>query len=577
MKTVNYMKYFSYFILVAALLSACGPTGNFAVGFSDSSFRYHGNIPFDDEGSPRFLYPSLGAPYFARPGDQLKLRVVWPAGREFVLDDTVELSINRSITNADGNRESISYNLLPIDVRQSRARNIHQIDIIAETGEEIPSGCYNITIASGNSSMSTPLSLRIFRGDLENFRFLHITDIQLQDPRFEEEKYAKVMKMANSADALFALVTGDMVFGGSDYRTEYDQFVEDWTARADFCSFFLPGNHDHYYQMQKRSTVESVLAKAKSVLGIFSKPLSFLGELFMGSDIKENVDGQEIYLEKVGPLNYTADFGDLRLIILNTYGGDPGRRTSVPPSMVQQYIKKLRVPPVDNWGGQLSAEDLNWLEQQLKLAEADKKRVIVAGHHDPRGTRQPSGDFIYIADDPFNTRPFDLEPFESWNYNPKTETPENNSGVETTRLLCKYAECYIAGHTHNSDEDLLQALGIERKVPIISTVSAGPTPVKGTQGLRLFRFGEQETTATKTYHAGVIGFTADGKPTAVGDLGSGFPYRVESLVDNKLCIGDENDFSNDTGKFEGQAESYNLIGENRCLRIDIGETLFEQR
>ncbi len=164
---------------------------------------------------------------------------------------------------------------------------------------------------------------------------------------------------------------------------------------------------------------------------------------------------------------------------------------------------------VDNYGGYLDQEQLDWLEAVAKDAAASGKSILLLCHHDPRGNNESAWGERYHENLPFPTEPLGLRSFQEWNFDGEwnsaggkgrgRESQADNSGVRLLRLLARYGGVVVTGHVHaDRDDEVLpghevvagSGLRASRKIRILRLATAGSAPLDddGYWGYRLLEF-----------------------------------------------------------------------------------------
>ena len=210
---------------------------------------------------------------------------------------------------------------------------------------DTPPELYNLTLVIQRNgaffSCSQPRAVNIITGFSTNFTFIHVTDLHIGDPRGFRENiretigYKSVKKCIDEINLLhpdFVIISGDLVFGQLypfEYTREYKQCFE-LLQLFDVPTFLCPGNHDGYYK---------------------------LGQ-----------DGLEFWKHYFGPLYYSFDYGTYHFAALNSYDWPP-------------YMRRALWFITLNWGGYISDDQLQWIEEDLTHASANLTFMFL--HHNP--------------------------------------------------------------------------------------------------------------------------------------------------------------------------------------------------
>lgn len=372
------------------------------------------------------------------------------------------------------------------------------------------------------------------------FRIAMVADHQLWDPSYRlsgrgittgtyprsvgEEKNISVtmqgFRELRLLDPDFVINAGDMVFG-VDFPKEYAQ-ARGLMVDARLPVFAIPGNHDGYadYVVKLRADaltmVTGVVTCKKHLAGemTWGKAWSFISCLY--GDVKELLyadlhrDGLVYWKRQLGPTTYAFDHGQMRFVGLNTYGGTPERRHAFSIFM-DAFDLRLGVPAVDNYGGYLTKEQLDFVRREARRASKEGRTLVVFGHHDPRGN--PTGRRFH-ANEAFPTDPVSMGGFEEWNYDSKQwdsdrsdarkdETSTRHSGLELLKILATHGGYYLCGHVHHDERTVYEpgskilGVPVRKRLEVIraTTAAAGCTG-RGYWGYRLLEVkGRRITTA----------------------------------------------------------------------------------
>jgi hypothetical protein len=297
--------------------------------------------------------------------------------------------------------------------------------------EDAPADLYSLGVFTTTLMDCQPAAVAI-REDLGGtYTFVHLTDVQLDDPSgnaesnelnsgdypgaglgerptllFENEIYRELSLLRPA----FAIVTGDLIYG-TDVVAQNDAFTR-IAENSQVPLFMAAGNHDGYAYFNQ-----------------------FIGEL--------SIDGLEHFARGRGPLYYSFDVGELHFVVLNSYDGSPERR----------HAGNLIVAsPVDNWGGFLGETQFAWLKADLAAAREDGRVSLLFMHHDPRGPFTANEPYPTHPISPFNTEYWNYES-EAWDSNPydhiEGETPQYNTGTKLlAAALAQRVPLLFLGHLH---------------------------------------------------------------------------------------------------------------------------------
>ena len=210
---------------------------------------------------------------------------------------------------------------------------------------DVPEELYNLSLMFEKDdefiTCVEPRSIDVNEEISDTFSFIHITDLHYGDPRgfvesIEEtigfKSIKRCIKEINILQPDFVIISGDLVFGQLypfEYKIEYDKLYE-LMQTFDVPTFIAPGNHDGYNRILE--------------------------------------DGLEFWEEYFGPLYYSYDYGDYHFISVNSYDMSKILRLCI-----------LFIPL--NWGGSISNNQLNWIEQDLMTA--DSENIFMFMHHNP--------------------------------------------------------------------------------------------------------------------------------------------------------------------------------------------------
>jgi len=278
---------------------------------------------------------------------------------------------------------------------------------------QAPREVFDLTISSENSVLSDmqPNCVRVIKKFKDDYRFVHLTDLHIGDPRSylvspgDENNDANPLNIVGQVlaeisffDPEFVLFSGDLVFGGP-YYLEYSWA---WEILSSFYLpiFMVPGNHDGY-------------ASSGGLLR----------------------DGLEYWKQMIGPPYYSFNYGDINhFVCANTYDGTVSQRDGF------YFIVK-------KWGGTLGQEQIEWLGKDLEVASQQGRISIVMCHHDPRGNIHRLGGENNLADEDNDgyaeaTEFLDMLFNQEWN--------DKESGEEVVRIIREGGVSHIfLGHVHS--------------------------------------------------------------------------------------------------------------------------------
>ena len=249
-----------------------------------------------------------------------------------------------------------------------------------------PRDIFDCIISSETANISDiqPNSVRVIKAFRESYRFVHLTDMHLGDPRIyaqghrPENRNARpsaileqILTELSFLDPEFILFSGDLVFGGP-YSLEYALAFE-LLSRFSLPMFMVPGNHDGY-------------ASGDGLLR----------------------DGLEYWKQIIGPPYYSFNYGENQhFICINTYDAPVSQRNG-------WYFA------VQRWGGAISQEQWEWLRGDVENACQEQRNTVIVAHHDPRGDIHGLGGVNNRADedkDGYAEAPelLDMLAYQEWN------------------------------------------------------------------------------------------------------------------------------------------------------------------
>lgn len=233
----------------------------------------------------------------------------------------------------------------------------------------------------------------------DEFVFVHMADPQINDPSYEHrgkpsapqidlERQRNALEQAvkelNFLKPDFGLMGGDVVGGGHPhYRNLMQTFVnsmatvktrklEDMTYWKEYTSylnliksfnfpvFTTTGNHDGFASYE---TMEQVATE---------QDFSFSGVLVGAEKQSVVYDGKHFFRKMLGPTYFTFSLGKWQFVVLDTF--DHFR-----------YFRAGYGSVIANHGGWISSTQMNWARQVMQAAHLAGKKIVVVGHHDPRG------------------------------------------------------------------------------------------------------------------------------------------------------------------------------------------------
>ena len=359
----------------------------------------------------------------------------------------------------------------------------------------------------------------------EAFRFVHLADPQINNLGFQfygnkfnrpddlntqEFALEQAVKELNFLRPDFGVMSGDLVEGGnnyynsgsmgaffagmemifepyndnshyylekSSYWNEYQSIVQ-FLRELSFPTFNAVGNHDGYAAYVKQNEVRTLpqLSLTKSRVGVDSEPILY--------------DGKHFWRKMIGPRYYSFDFGPWHFVAMDTF----------------DHYRFYRIHYSNfgaNNGGWISEEQMEWLKSDLEAARQSGKKIILFGHHDPRGgvhgmffddetRRYPRRTLLRLGDELwYQYKQYQedmLYAGQEWaGVKAQGDTegiidPTYDSAKELLKLISEYPVTHVfLGHVHAGYEDEVKMNG--RVVRFIHTtaLSAQPTSVRNTE------------------------------------------------------------------------------------------------
>ena len=241
----------------------------------------------------------------------------------------------------------------------------------------------------------------------EKYRFIHMADPQINNldfnlngPTFSHHEDLATQEFAliqaieemNFVHPDFALMSGDLVDGGNsyynaggmtalfaafdmisgpymhtkDYHLESSTYWNEFSSiikfirQLNFPVFSATGNHDGYTAYEKMNNSKTV------------KDIEYSGVHMGREEQKVIFDGKHYWRKMFGPLYYSFDFGMWHFVVMDTFD-------------LERFFRLSYSNFASNNGGWVSKEQLAWLETDFKAASDRGQKIILVGHHDPRG------------------------------------------------------------------------------------------------------------------------------------------------------------------------------------------------
>jgi len=390
------------------------------------------------------VYPVLGMPGIVEPEGEL-IVFVWadPAQALMQPDGWIVTITTGAYDDLDqgqwvGDPIPQTYPVKIENIEYHDKGNIYELHGRISSGA--PPDGYHLEVTTIYFSDIQFNAVSVTRSIEPDLQFAHITDTHMGDPRgvsggrwlnsgdfpgytddtkkLVENIVLQQVTELNLLKPAFVLLSGDLAYG-LDYIAEYQECY-DLLKNAQVPIFMVPGNHDG-----------------------------------MASKIKSDdwqYDGLNYFHQTIGPSYFSFDYGPLHIVGLNTYDGSRERRESYP-------LKPI-ASPVDNYGGQLSQAQFEWLMNDLVINNVPGRQSIIFGHHDPRGP--------FSANTPFPSHPLGIL-HDEWNYDSDKwdsdpsddihdESPLFNTGIMALNLFVENGVSHIfLGHVHSDWVDFTDA------------------------------------------------------------------------------------------------------------------------
>jgi MYXO-CTERM domain-containing protein len=529
-------------LLAVALVAASGVARPDSLASLPDPLYAHDTPPQPEAIFPRIrniVYPTMGLPALVPYGGELEVVVHTASPEGDPAKWRVELLLRPTGTAA-------RFVLPVVALTRDRGRPLTRLRV--RVPARAPRDSYDLQVSGPLVRDTQPNAVRVYGEAKRQFRLAVITDHQLWDPSWkvhpgdrnaldyprrgepEGNRAISRQELAELAllDPEFVVHSGDLLFG-LDFPKEYEEGWRTW-KQARFATFMMPGNHDAYvtYGVRlKGSTAKAFtgLVRCRDTFSApFDWPKAFALLTCVYGDIKQylfsdlRADGLSYWRKTFGPPYYSWDYGDLHFVALNTYDGSQARRHSY-ALWVDAFDLHLGAPAVDNYGGQLSDEQLRWLAADLEKARRQGQTIVVFGHQDPRGNLAEPAETRFLANQPFPTSPLGLGPFQEWNYDSaswssdgsrRVERPAEHSGTRLVRLLARYASYYIDGHAHKDShrvyapgEEIVPGVRARHPIEFLRVTTAASVPLgdRDYWGYRLITV-DGRTLATAPYDAG---------------------------------------------------------------------------
>jgi hypothetical protein len=355
------------------------------------------------------VYPVLGFPSLVEPSGSIPARVLLKDGGG-TSDFAATLVSQGPLTPR-------------VALRATGTRTYDPLTGVYVVDFEVPAGTapavYDLELTSAQFPTDRqPCCVRVLPPDHLERGFAVVSDTQAQDIRTTvlPQRIEQMLSEVRLRDPAFVVYCGDVNFG-TDYATEYE---ENWQlfARSGLAIFFTPGNHDGY------ATVIPMPAPAPP---------------------RVDRDGLDSFKQTFGPILYSFDWGRYHFVSVNSFGGPPERRNALGILCT-------------NYGGQIEAPELAWLEKDVKDATARGKESILFMHHNHAGSFKPNG----------NSYPFPVPALANQDWN------DTVSRDQLERIVGQNKVTHVLyGHIHQDAYDERTVAGKVVKYVATTTLSCG--------------------------------------------------------------------------------------------------------
>lgn len=468
-----------------------------------------------EQGEARLLWPSLGVPALAQPGEVLEIELAaeCPAdltdawlvlvGAQLPLRVPVEVTGPRSV-RVPLSLADDTYHLQVALEGCEVVRGTAPVRVVRDGG----TGLVAVLTDEQLGDPLTSLPPRELEGSLH--------------PQWVKGEVAASRRLQVRAELAFrhpdlVLYPGDVVFG-MDFAAEYPATQELWSSTP-LAIFAVPGNHDAY-ALHRMELAGSWKTHALGALtcGARLAGLGWQGVLLGTGDCLVDSLGESLSLEleedglvawrrTMGSEAWAFSWRGVRFVGFNTYEGSVARRTAVPisPRRLQDLVGRpipglssldpeLGAPLTDNFGGLVSEETSAWVIEEAAAARERGEGVVLVAHHDPTGAFK--GEPAVKPVEPFGTDPVASGGFETWNYDPAAgETATDHSGSRLLEALSEGAlPTWILGHTHLDSE----------QAPTLYQTTTGGSDVMSTQGYRGYGLLQVDQGSVVLQRAGLV-------------------------------------------------------------------------
>lgn len=274
----------------------------------------------------KIISPRSGYPLIAEQGKQIPIKIY--------LTSFQYKNMEAKLISC-GEEDQRHYLSLKIQ-RVDRAGN--EITIFFAGDKNIPLDLYHLLVEVKYNESKITLEeercIKIIDKYKHDFYFMVLSDIHLAEKEIffstpNVEKVKRIIKEVNLLGPEFVVICGDIV-DGYDYDKEYE-LVKKIFADLQVPTFIIPGNHDTYY---------ITVRKQRKML---------------------NQDGKVYFQKYIGDLHYTVNYGNFKMLMINTFDKLPEKRTLI------------------FYQGGISSSQFNFIEDQLRRWGKGQKNLFI--HH----------------------------------------------------------------------------------------------------------------------------------------------------------------------------------------------------
>lgn len=278
----------------------------------------------------KIIYPRLGVPLIIKRGEAFNIQL------SLLNHDLkkIEAKLVSVETNED-EKHSVLLKVKNIEVKDNK------VVVSVETDKNTPIDLYSLVLKviydTDQILIEEERCIKIVNEYKNDFFFIVMADVHLKEREFvlsrsaqpNVEKVKSVINQVNLLNPEFVVICGDNL-NGYDYDEEYELLKQVYKY-FQVPTFIVPGNHDGY--------VLNVRKQKKFVVQ----------------------DGLEYYKKYIGDLYYTANYGNFKILAINTFDKPPEERTML------------------GYFGGMSEKQFEFVENELKNWTAKDKILFM--HH----------------------------------------------------------------------------------------------------------------------------------------------------------------------------------------------------